>query len=113
MQSLRILILIIPMFVTLHSKASGRDWIKSGQTAITSQNIEHAIFCYTQAIQNNSKNVAAYLLRAKAYRLNGDFIKAAEDKRAAFEIDASSAKQFLNNNRSLPIREIRAIEKPQ
>ena len=97
MQSFKVFHFIILMFLAINSQASNRDWIKSGQSAITSQNIDHAIFCYTQAIENNPKNVAAYLLRAKAYQLNGNFIKAAEDKRKAFEIDASGAKKILNN----------------
>lgn len=96
----KILILLFASIVACTEiLASPSDWIKSGNTAIATQNIDHAIFCYTQAIDNDPKDARAYLLRSKAYQLKGEFIKSAEDKKMAFQIDPDNSLYYFRNKK--------------
>ncbi len=77
------------------------DWLKLGRSSISRQNFDMAIHYFSNEIRDNPQNVFAYLERAEAYRLKGELVKSAEDKRKAYEIDPDYIKRVSRQNEKL------------
>ncbi|MEP1093670.1 MAG: hypothetical protein ABJG78_01095 [Cyclobacteriaceae bacterium] len=78
------------------------DWLKLGRQSITLQNFDMAVHYFSNEIRDNPKNVFAYLERAEAYRLKGEMIRSAEDKRKAYELDPDYIRKLTEVKRNQP-----------
>ncbi len=74
------------------------DWLKLGRSSIARQNFDMAIHYFSNEIRDNPKNAFAYLERAEAYRLKGELVKSAEDKRKAYELDPNYTRSVTIQN---------------
>lgn len=74
------------------------DWLKLGRSSIAKQNFDMAIHYFSNEIRDNPRNAFAYLERAEAYRLKGELVKSAEDKRKAYELDPDYVRRISSQN---------------
>ncbi len=77
---------------------NNRDHINKGKSHLSELEIEHAIQAFSEAIEIKQNEVDAYLHRAKAYLINGECEKAAEDYNKAFDLDPDYVRKKLNMN---------------
>ncbi|MEP1093867.1 MAG: hypothetical protein ABJG78_02090 [Cyclobacteriaceae bacterium] len=83
--------LILALINALVAALRAESWMKLGRSSMVSKNYSAAIHYFTNEINDDPKNAAAYLERAEAYQLSGDETKALEDKLTASELNAKSA----------------------
>lgn len=100
----KIAILFLSLFLTFSSTKAftKNDWIKAAKTSMVNQEVDQAIFYYSQALADDPTLTIAYLDRSTAHLMNKDFEKAAEDKRKAYKLDPAFVKRYYelkkNNN---------------
>ncbi len=88
------LLLFTLLGINLHAEVDREDWLKRGRQSISLQNFDLAIFYFSNEIKDNPKNALAYMDRAGAYRRIGEIVKAAEDKKKAYELDPDLIKRI-------------------
>lgn len=98
------IVLLISLSVYAHvSFSSSEDWLKLGRKSVAEQQFDLAIFFYSNELRENPRNIQAYMERSRAYKLQGDLIRSAEDMKKAYELDPAYTKSVkeLGNSKSV------------